>query len=423
MTQLRAGVVTDVGRVRHANQDTPLVADEHQLWAVADGMGGHRGGEVASELAIRSLRDSYGERAERNIEALLDAAAAANTVVNDAADEDPDLRGMGTTLVAIAATDDDELAYISVGDSRIYLLRDGDLSRLTVDHSLVEELVREGSITPEQARTHPKRNIVTRALGIDAFVQIDSNTIIPYTGDRYLLCSDGLFNEVDHERIASVLRRLDDPAEAAGELVHLANQNGGRDNITVLVVDVVDDDGRAERASALVGSTAAAGDVAGFTTGARGGAQDGDGSDGPPKRSRAEQRAARRESMGPRPRRFTWRVAIFLLLLMAVLGASVAAIGFYARGTYYVGFDGDAVTVFQGKPGGVLWFDPTVVERTGFTRADVRPELVDELEAGVEIGDRSGALGFPITVITTTTTTTTTTTLPTVPPAPAAPTP
>jgi protein phosphatase len=429
VTVLRAGAVTDVGRARQVNQDTPLVADEHELWAVADGMGGHNGGEVASAMAVQSLRDAYGHAGERSVDALLDAAASANAGVNDAARENPELRGMGTTLVALARTDDDEIAYISVGDSRIYLLRDGELSRLTVDHSLVEEMVREGSITPEEARTHPRRNVVTRAIGIDAFVNVDSATIIPYTGDRFLLCSDGLFNEVEQDKIASILRRLSDPDDAAGELVRLANEAGGRDNITVLVVDVVDDGDRAAKASALVGSAAGADDLAGFAAGADrpDGAEEGE----PERRSRREQRAARREALGPRPRRFTWRVLVFLLLLAGLVATGIAAIGYYARGTYFVGFDGDTVTVFQGKPGGTLWFEPTVVEHTEFTRADVRPELVDDLEAGVEIGDRADALGFPITVVTTTTTTTTTTsttttsttTPPVVTPAPAAPTP
>jgi protein phosphatase len=425
-TSLRAGVVTDVGRARQVNQDTPLVADQFQLWAVADGMGGHAGGEIASELAVNTLRDVYGERGERSLDALLDAVASANSAVNGTAIDDPGLRGMGTTLVAIARTEEDELAYISVGDSRIYLLRDGDLSRLTVDHSLVEELVREGSITPEEARSHPKRNVVTRAIGIDTFVQVDSATIIPYTGDRFLLCSDGLFNEVEHDRIASVLRRLADPTDAAAELVRLANEAGGRDNITVLVVDVVDDDDRAGKASAIVDASPRD-DMAGFTViRATDDSPVPTADDGGP-RSRADQRQARKEAKrqarGERPRRFTWRVALFLLLLVGILVTGIAAIGYYARGTYFVGFDGDVVTVFQGKPGGVLWFDPTVVEHTEFTRADVRPELVDELESGVELPDEARAIAFPLTVVTTTTsttsttsTTTTSTTTPVLPP-------
>lgn len=404
MTVLRAGVATDTGRVRQMNQDTPLVADADGLWAVADGMGGHRGGEVASDLAVRTLQQTYAA-GEHSLAGLLAAAAAANARVNDAAAENPELRGMGTTLVAVAHTDDDEVAYISVGDSRIYLLRDGELTQLTVDHSLVGELLREGSITPEEARTHPKRNIITRVLGVEATVQVDSASIIPYEGDRFVLCSDGLFGEVDDDRIASVLRRLADPADAAAELVRLANEGGGRDNITVVVVDVVDDGGRAEAASAIVEADAHD-DPAGFAAEGHHDATD---------HARA---AAHAEPPAPaprRPRRFTWRVAAFLLVVVAVLAGGAAAIGYYARGTYYVGFDGDRVTVFQGKPGGVLWFEPTVVERTELTRDDVRPEVRDDLEEGIEIADRADALAFPASVTTTTTTTSTTTTTTTAP--------
>jgi protein phosphatase len=397
------------------------VADEVALWAVADGMGGHQGGEVASELAITTLRQVYAGLGERSVDALLDAAASANSAINDASMENPELRGMGTTLVAIAQTDDDELAYISVGDSRIYLLRDGELSRLTIDHSLVEELVREGSITPEEARTHPKRNVVTRALGIDAFVQVDSDVIIPYTGDRFLLCSDGLFNEVEQEKIASILRRLDDPDDAAAELVRLANENGGRDNITVVLLDVVDDGGRAEGASASLGATD---DVAGFGT-ARAG--DGTEPEAAPKPSRKARRAEQRAERGPKPKRLTWRVVLFVLVVLAVIGAAVAAIGYYARGTYFVAFDDDGVvTVFQGKPDPVLWFEPTVVTRTELTQGDVRPELVDGLEDGIEFDSQAEAEAFAETGVLpeedttppSSTTSTTSTTVPTTPTSP-----
>ena len=158
---------------------------------------------------------------------------------------------MGTTLVALAPVDDDDLvAWVHVGDSRIYLFRDGELEQLTEDHSLVEQWVREGTISPEEARSHPQRNILTRALGIGADVGIDAGTVIPYAGDRFVLCSDGLFNEVDEPRIESTLRRLADPQEASRELVRQAIDSGGRDNITVIVVDVVDDDDAAMTAAA-----------------------------------------------------------------------------------------------------------------------------------------------------------------------------
>lgn len=404
MTTLRAGGVTDVGRVRQVNQDTPLLADGQQLWAVADGMGGHKGGEVASELAVTSLAANYA--GERTLDALLDAASAANQAINDAANDDPDLRGMGTTLVAIAHTDDDELAFINIGDSRIYLYRRSELSRLTVDHSLVEELVREGSITPEEARTHPKRNIVTRALGIEPWARIDSDSIIPYTGDRYLLCSDGLFNEVEEDRIASVLHRLADPSDAASELVRLANEGGGRDNITVVVVDVVDDGGRAEDASARVRSTGSShDDPAGFSAVAAP-AEARPARDPEPKLSRKERRRLREK-----PKRFTWRVAIFLAVVLAVAGGAAAAVYHEARGTYYVAFnEAGFVTVFNGPPDGMLFFDPKVDRVTTITRDQVAPNLRDSLDEGLELSSAADVDEFLTERVTTTTSTSTTST-------------
>jgi serine/threonine protein phosphatase PrpC len=414
MTQLRSGGRTDVGRMRQVNQDTPLLADNRQLWAVADGMGGHNGGEVASDLAVQSLQAHFGD-AGRDLDALLDAAAAANTAVNDAAQEDPDLRGMGTTLVAIAVTDDDELAYVNIGDSRIYLFRDGELSRLTVDHSLVEEMVREGTITAEEARSHPRRNVVTRALGIEPWARFDGNTIVPYTGDRYLLCSDGLFNEVEEDRIAGVLRRLDDPADASSELVRLANEGGGRDNITVVVVDVVDDGGRAEAASGVVPTTATSSsptsnrdDPAGFSAPPLGsGAGEVADRDPEPRLTRRQRRKLREK-----PKRFTWRVAVFLVAFAAVLGGATLAILQEARGTYFVTVDEETgfVTVFRGKPGGVLWFDPELVEATSLRLEDVLPNLRDEVEGAREAGSLDAAEAFVTNLTTSTTTTTTTST-------------
>jgi PPM family protein phosphatase len=418
VTQLRAGGLTDTGRVRQVNQDAPLLAGNAGLWAVADGMGGHNGGEIASVLAVEALRTNYtGE--ERSLDALLGAATAANTAINDAAHDDPDLRGMGTTLVAIAHTDDDELAFVNIGDSRIYLFRDSELRRLTIDHSLVEELVREGQITPEEARTHPKRNIVTRALGIDAIARIDHDTIIPYTGDRYVLCSDGLFNEVEEDRIASVLRRLADPDDAASELVRLANEGGGRDNITVVILDVVDDGGRAEAGSAEALSTASSSrdDPAGFMAVA---------AVAPPRDAEPTitRRQRRQQRKAERPKRFTWRVAVFVVLLLVVAAAAVGAIYQEARGGYFVAFDENGfVTVYRGSPGGVLWFDPVVERTTDITRDEVPPNLRDELDAGLELSDAARVESFlenqatTTTTSTSTTTTTSTSTSTTVPPA------
>lgn len=402
MTTLRWGAATDAGRVRANNQDAPLAVEG--LFAVADGMGGHRGGEVASQVAVRALEDGF---LEPRAESLLEAVHKANEAVFVRASDDPDLRGMGTTLTAVAlveGTDEDDedevLVVVNVGDSRTYLFRDNELDQLTEDHSLVEEMVRTGRLTPEEAEGHPQRNIVTRALGIEPEVDVDWLTVAPYTGDRFLLCSDGLFGEVDDGGIASVLRRLEDPADAARELVRLANEGGGRDNVTVVVVDVVDDDGKSERASGAISRPVRAPeapDVAGFSA-AVAPAVEGAGDPVPAPAARADEalsrrqrRQARRAARADRPRRLTWRVAIFGLLFLAVLGAAAGAVGWQARRTYYVGFRGDDVAVFRGKPGGLLWFDPTFEEGTDLSRDDVPAASLRDVEAGKEVATLDAA--------------------------------
>ena len=390
MTSLRHGAATHTGMVRNVNQDASLVAEP--LFAVADGMGGHAAGEVASQVAIEALRLN----AEPTAQGLIRAIRVANRAVWDKSAAEPSMRGMGTTLCAVilvpgaTADVDDVVVVANVGDSRVYVFHDGELEQVTEDHSLVEDLVREGRLTAEEARNHPQRNVVTRVLGIEEDVDVDSWEIVPYVGDRFLLCSDGLFNEVEEERIAATLRRLADPDDAAAELVRLANEGGGRDNITVVVVDVVDDGGRAEAASAELGAQRATsvsapplppgpgGEAADATTAPQGGgvalATEPD-----------PEPAARRSSAQPRPprpRRFTWRVALFSLAVLAVLAAAAGAVWWFARSTYYVGVDGEDVVIFQGRPGGVLWFQPTVAEPTDLTFDDVPPARRPDVQAG-----------------------------------------
>src|SRR5215213_2974758 len=255
MTQLQAGAATDVGRVRQMNEDRYL-ADE-SLFAVADGVGGHQAGEVASQTSVETLLREF-TAGEHTTEGLVAAAEAANQAVWQLAQGSREKRGMGTTLTALALVQEngeEQLALINVGDSRAYLLQQGDLIQLTEDHSLVEELVRDGKLTPAEAQVHPQRSIITRALGMEPVIQVDSWEITPFSGDRILLCSDGLTNELSDERIASTLRQLADPQEAARELVRLARASGGSDNITVVVVDVVDDDGRSQQASAALAAS------------------------------------------------------------------------------------------------------------------------------------------------------------------------
>ncbi|MDQ2825694.1 MAG: Stp1/IreP family PP2C-type Ser/Thr phosphatase, partial [Actinomycetota bacterium] len=252
MTVLKAGAATDVGRVRQINEDRFLADDV--LFAVADGVGGHQAGEVASQTSVETLQRAFAE-GEHTTQGLVAAAEAANQAVWQLAQGSREKRGMGTTLTALALVQDDgeeQLGLINVGDSRAYVLKQGELVQLTEDHSLVEELVRDGKLSPAEAQVHPQRSIITRALGMDPHVRVDSWPLTPYRGDRFLLCSDGLTNELSNERIASTLRQLADPQEAAHDLVRQARAAGGGDNITVVVVDVVDDGERAERASAAL---------------------------------------------------------------------------------------------------------------------------------------------------------------------------
>ncbi|MGH9211269.1 MAG: Stp1/IreP family PP2C-type Ser/Thr phosphatase [Acidimicrobiales bacterium] len=235
--EVRRGGATDVGNVRPTNQDFLLLDEE--LFAVADGLGGLPGGEVASRLAVDALREAFAE--DPTATGLVEAAHQANRVVWEHGAADPDLRGMGTTLTAAALVKDRGdfvLAIVNVGDSRAYLLHDGALNQLTADHSLVGDLVRAGELTVDDARAHPRRNVLTRAVGIGPTVDADLFRAVPTRGDRLLLCSDGLVNEVGDDEITDILSRTVDPAEAADELVQAAKDHGGKDNITTVVLDI-----------------------------------------------------------------------------------------------------------------------------------------------------------------------------------------
>ena len=242
--RIRVGAATDVGRVRDHNEDAYLVAEDLGLIAVADGMGGHRGGEVASETALEALRIAFLAGA-----AIQDAVSAANEAVHDQSVADPNLRGMGTTITAGALTEG-SLVLGHVGDSRAYLLREGRLQRVTTDHSLVEELIRAGELTEAEAEQDPRRSMITRALGLDSGVEVDLEEIILADGDRILLCSDGLTNMVSEKDLARHLVETSDPQDAARDLVDSANAAGGVDNITAVVIDVDAADGGVDATAA-----------------------------------------------------------------------------------------------------------------------------------------------------------------------------
>ena len=231
--QLRVGVASDRGLVRQTNEDSYLI--RRGLYAVCDGVGGARAGEVASEMACRGLLTI--DPATAGPEELRKAIVEANLAIARRSLEEERLRGMGTTLTAALAKER-SLSLAHVGDSRAYLLHDSSLTQLTDDHSWVGEMVRRGELTPAQAAVHPQRSVITKALGTDGDVYPDVFEVPVEVGDRVMLCSDGLTGMVSDSVIAEILRRDEDPQAAAGLLVQAALDGGGEDNVTVVVVDV-----------------------------------------------------------------------------------------------------------------------------------------------------------------------------------------
>ena len=392
MTRFAWGAASDTGRVRQANEDSYLVVDG--LFAVADGMGGHQAGEVASHLALETLHSEF---TAAGTDVLVRAVENANHTLVSRSTADPELAGMGTTLVAMAlveAAGRDAIGVVNVGDSRLYLLSDGELAQITEDHSLVATMERQGRLTAAEAAVHPQRNILTRALGIDGTVLVDSWEILPVIGDRYLICSDGLFNEVDESRIASTLRRLADPNEACRELIRLANEGGGRDNITCVIVDVVDDAGRDPNADPAnrVRNSHTGGDLT---------VADAPSAEPKPPKSPGVIRSS-----------FTWRVGVFVAAFVFVILAGVAFIWWTGTKTWYVGVDGDNVAIFHGKPGGVLWIQPSLAEDSELLFANVPQAAIVDLKNGVEQPSLDSARAYIDNFIEQNANTTTTTTAP-----------
>jgi serine/threonine protein phosphatase PrpC len=367
---------TDVGRMRKNNEDSYL--SSKPVAAVADGMGGHSAGEVASAIAIEelaALRDrGPWENETAATDDLKQAILRANRRIRETAASDRKLNGMGTTLVALLE-DGDMVHVANVGDSRGYLLRQGELSQVTVDHSLVQELVDDGRLSPEDAERHPQRSVITRALGIDPEVEFDLFTYKLQVGDRLLLCSDGLSDVVEPAQIRKVLLRLRSAQKAARQLVTVANEQGGPDNITVIVVDAVDETAVPDVEEDETGDLAA-----GAATGALP-LVDGDGGVAAGRGGRAA-RAAKDRSLAMHRRLQRFLVAGIVIVVAAAL--LVAGRSFlFSR--YWVGFDGDQVAVFQGVPGNVagLRFS-RLVERSLVSRAQVPPAYAARLEDGVQ---------------------------------------
>ena len=394
MTLLRSGSATDTGLVRSVNQD--LAVETGTLFAVADGMGGHAGGEVAARLAVDTMTIAFGAKPTGT--GLSEAVSEANAVVYEHSMENPELRGMGTTMTAAALVNEDGrdlIALVNVGDSRSYRFHDGELVQITVDHSLAEEMVRTGEITESEAAVHPHRHILTRALGVADEVAVDLWRIQPSRGDRFLLCSDGLTNELDRLQITEVLTTVPDPQVAADLLVRAARTHGGSDNITVVVVDVVRDD----EESGSVGEGPAVAAVAAVAPDFRTSA------DEPIEVAEPEQdqpvavlpgpeplrpkwrdrwRARRRARRSARGRRLvTVRTVLFVAIFAAIVFGAFYAVRWYDSNAYYVQVTDNELMIYHGRIGGGVLYKPVEVERTGVTVADVPPYTVPQLKTGV----------------------------------------
>jgi PPM family protein phosphatase len=319
---------TDTGRQRHANEDSYFA--RAPLFAVADGMGGAQAGEVASRIAAGAFergRVNDDAPAEGQLEQI---AQRANREIHRLAQEDSSRAGMGTTLTA-AILRDDEVALSHVGDSRAYVLRDGQLKRLTKDHSLVEELRRQGRLTEEQAEEHPQRSIITRALGPEPSVNVDTMTFPARDGDIFLLCSDGLTTMVPDDEIREILANARSLRSAVSRLIDAANRRGGRDNITAVAFRVAESEAKeGEESATLISRTA---EQAGLT------------------RERMREAGDRLRGQGPMPapprrrRVLGWVVAAAAAIVIIGGGFLVA------RSIYFLGADQDGnVAVYRGLP-------------------------------------------------------------------------
>jgi PPM family protein phosphatase len=398
---LNRGAMTDMGRMRKNNEDRYLIAG--RLAAVADGMGGHRAGEVASaiameELAVLEHAGPWPTPAEAG-EALRAVFLAANRRIRETAAKDSEFEGMGTTLVALLE-DGDSVHLANVGDSRAYLLRNGELSQVTVDHTLVQELIDEGRLRPDEAERHPQRSIITRALGVESDVEVDLFTYKLLAGDRLLLCSDGLSGVVDEQRIRNVLLRVPEPQRAAEKLVAMANEGGGPDNITVVVLDTSDrlrpagdHTGDLETPTGAI-APGRDGATSELLTGLHRRVAPADGMRGRTQRRQPERvrPAARGARASRHSRRRGLRRALVGLLVLAVLAAIVIGGRALVFSRYWVGFDHDQVAVFRGVPGDVAGLRLSrLVERTAIGRERVAAGYAPRLDEGVSASSLADA--------------------------------
>jgi PPM family protein phosphatase len=420
--RVRVGASTDVGRARERNEDSYLA--QPPLYAVADGMGGHRAGNVASSLAVQVMS----RIASGGWQMLAEQVRQANHAILERARGDRSLQGMGTTMTA-TYLDGNEVHLAQVGDSRAYLLRDGELRPITTDHTLVHEMVERGQITAAEAEHHPQRSILTRALGVEEPVDVDEFTVEAREGDRILLCSDGLHSMVSDEDIERVLLDVPDPQQAADRLVEMANQAGGMDNITVIVMEFEPGEGfegatggTAPPADATADATApenAAGgrsditaamqipqglsatppapDMPSSGNGATGAGAPAEAPAAPamPDRRGAEAAPPSPRHAEPAPRRRGGRRAIVaVVVVVAVLAAAFVGLRLYLDTRWFVGEQGGRVALFRGVPTTILGqnlFGVVDLTNIAAARAEAAPGWKARLRDGATAGSEQEA--------------------------------
>ncbi len=354
---LRYAVRSDVGLLREGNEDSAYAGP--RLLAVADGMGGHAAGEVASAVAISALADLDEDLPANDLQLVLaEAVTRANRTLHDMVVADPSIGGMGTTLTAMLWSGN-KVALCHIGDSRAYVLSGGEFRQITHDHTLVQSLVDDGRISPDEAATHPQRSLLLRALDGTSEAEPDLSVYEAEVGDRYLLCSDGLSSVVSEDTLHRILATVSDPEDAVLQLVELAIKGGGPDNITCIVADVVDSASALRppsQGSVLAGAASNGGRPMLLRTNSPAGRAHAlsqtapqaaivvDHDDPAPRRPGDDESASR----STRSRR-RWPIvtSILVLLLIVIIGGGYAGWR-YTQDQYYVGTDGSNVAIFQG---------------------------------------------------------------------------
>ena len=360
--KVAVGASTDVGRVREGNEDSFFV--DAPLFAVADGMGGHAAGDVASATAVEIIQQRRAEIDPNDPDSLAVTIREANRAIWEKSANDPNLRGMGTTCTMILI-DGNQAQVAHVGDSRAYLYSNAQIRQITEDHTLVGRMVREGKLKPEEAERHPQRSMITRALGVDEEVEVDRFNIDLSEGDRIVICSDGLTGMIPESVIAEVLEQEPDPQVAAEALVQRANEAGGEDNITVVIIDV-----GAEQSSA------------------------------PPV-------AEHRSDLGERshtdptadtgyhsvveltPRRSPWlrRIFVTILILAVIAGGGIFAARYALDNSWFIGVDDTGVVaIYRGIPDEVAGLTlSTVHERSTIELTQLPDFKRDEVQQGIKV--------------------------------------